>query len=278
MNQSPLPKLARAGKRKARCAFTLIELLVVIAIIAILAAMLLPTLSKAKLKAHAIKCQSNMKQLTVCWFMYAGDNRDYLVPNWVAWSGQSPPEAWVGGNVMRLPDATNVTFVRNSRLWTYNTSPGIYQCPALNGLAPVGVPALSLSRSVSMNGRMGGADPTDAAKFSLYPTDTLFGQSNPPLKKTTDILKPHPAMALVLIDESLKSVDDGFFLLAMGATASGWANAPTVRHAFGATLSFADGHSETWKWRGLRLEKVGNETLPAAERPDLRRLQATVGE
>jgi len=239
----------------AASGFTLIELLVVIAIIAILAAMLLPALAKSKDRAQGIRCVSNMKQLALGWTMYSGDNSERLVNNWVLTSGAAPPESWVGGNMQLSADATNLALIQNCKLFPYNPSAGIYQCPSIHPPTPAGAGLVPL-RTVSLNARMGAALPGDTSTAGTVNTFTVSG-AYPVFKKSTSIAGPAPVNALTFIEESINTIDDGIFFLQVAAGQTTWnSNSPTVRHSQGCSLSFADGHSEHWKWQNLAVDNT----------------------
>lgn len=260
------------SRNRAR-AFTLIELLVVIAIIAILAGMLLPALSRAKTKAQGITCVNNLKQLTLCWIMYAGDFDDRLIPNW-----PGSINGWVGGNVAAMPGATNLNEIRNGRLFKYNTSVAVYSDPAAI-IPPSTIPRNALRgqrlvRTYSLSGRMGGSDGRDGGPDTSW----VLGNRYPQYKKMGDIVNPAPSQALTFVDESKETIDDGYFAVkAPGATV--WQNSPTVRHGRAAAFGFADGHAEIYRWAVLNTDQgldVPIRRTGFDSSVDFRKLQATV--
>jgi len=257
-----------SDKTFVRSAFTLIELLVVIAIIAILAAMLLPALSKAKEKATSIGCLNNLKQLTVAAYLYGVDNKDAIVPNLVA-----DINAWVGGRVHELPGATNLADIRNSKLFPFNQAVGIYRCPA--DKFPVVGANVPRVRSFSLCGMMGLNSPD--ARQSVHPglMENL---------KFSSVKNPGPSLALFFVEEQSDpkdasrtgtSLEDGYFALNYrGNGPSLWRNVPASRHGPAGQFSFADGHVERRRWlesktsRLKGLDTIG--TVPADR--DLRRM------
>jgi prepilin-type N-terminal cleavage/methylation domain-containing protein/prepilin-type processing-associated H-X9-DG protein len=244
------------GRERGRCsfdrsgstkAFTLIELLVVIGIIAILAAMLLPTLSRAKEKAKGINCVSNMKQLTTAWMMYAGDYDDQLVTNTVDVNNHSWAAGWLDLGNPADTDNTNIFTIMSPQglLWPYSKSLALYVCPSDRNTVDINGSRYQLVRSVSMNQRMNGGD---------YGSAPLGQFTNP--HRLSAIRNPGPSDAFVFIDERADSINDGFFVVFMTDTGANTrlGNIPANYHNGCSSVSFADGHVEIHKWLDPRTE------------------------
>jgi prepilin-type N-terminal cleavage/methylation domain-containing protein/prepilin-type processing-associated H-X9-DG protein len=234
-----------------RRGFTLIELLVVIAIIAILAALLLPALTKAKLKAQGIHCLNNLRELQYGWIMYTHDNRDYLpgdkwqdeaahlsnAGNWI--TGWLTPQGSGPNNL----DNTNTTYLLDStysQLGPYVKSASVYKCVADSSLAVEGNATLPRVRSMSMNGWMGPNSPAWSSEPYIV------------FAKMSAIVVPGPANAIVFLDERSDSIDDGYF--AIDEVTPQLVNLPAGYHNGASGITFADGHSEIHKWRDGRTQ------------------------
>jgi prepilin-type N-terminal cleavage/methylation domain-containing protein/prepilin-type processing-associated H-X9-DG protein len=212
--------------------FTLIELLVVIAIIAVLMAILMPALNRVREQGKRAVCLSNMKQLTLAWILYADENDDVLVNGAIgysnrnmSWGNHTGEIAWV--DAFSTDEEVAKQGIMDGALWPYIKDLKLYRCPT---------------------GRRGEAL-TYAIMFSMNsvnhpPTQGVKGAH---IKKRSEIYNPAPAYRLVFIDEGWMTPD----AFAVNYDTEAWWDDPPVRHGDGTTISFADGHSDHWKWKGI---------------------------
>ena len=227
------PPRSSVRAQRVRDGFTLIEVLVVIAIIAVLAALLLPALDKAKARGKQIACLNHLKQLALCSQMYAADNNGRLVENLPM---PQNANSWVTGNLRIPDDGTNRVLLQRAKFFPYASQTEIYRCPAdasrIGGVPPV--------RSYAMNSWMGSRHMESYSRqdFRTFVRDSETAAAG-------------SATLWVIADEHEASIDDGWFLVTMDDSRP-FASFPATRHQNGYGLNFADGHTEVFKLRDAK--------------------------
>ena len=242
--------------------FTLIELLVVIAIIALLMAILMPALQRAREQGRRAVCLNHLKTLTLGWMMYADENDDRIVNGEAYWNPTGAPAApvptsgphkgepyWVGNDCAsgfaqgeQRPLDIQMQAIRVGALFPYCGAEKVYQCPTgIRG------EMRTYSTGYGMNGCF------DATGTYIGNRGVRVGRTVLMVKKRLEINVPAPAYRLVFLDEGQISPDS----YAIHYVTPRWWDPPFVRHGDGTNVSFADGHSGYWKYRGAETIRVG---------------------
>jgi len=256
---------SRSESATLRGAFTLIELLVVIGVIAILAGLLLPVLSKGKSRAQTVDCIDHLRQLQLCFHMYAHDNDNTLVLNnfvyFVTMGTTIQPtlgedkDSWCHSVAPFDPNPVSST---NSLLFDYNRNPAIYHCAADTSTVN-GQPGKLRNRSFNMSN-----------SINMEQADHFT--------KESEIRSP--STLFVFIDTDADEITDPTFgVIALGDYFQNyWLDIPADRHnTRGANITFADGHVETWKWKSPKGGRIaGSATVSTDDLEDLRRLQQCI--
>jgi prepilin-type N-terminal cleavage/methylation domain-containing protein/prepilin-type processing-associated H-X9-DG protein len=257
-------------RRRSEPGFTLIELLVVIAIIAILAALLLPALTRAKQKAQGIACMNDLRQVMIGWKLYANDNSGNFPVNGGLGPGKGSDNwptsfgfaNWVAGRESYAGSIDNTNWAllidaRYSQLAAYLTNPKLYKCPAdqSQSFGRTGGPRV---RTYSMNQAVGCLPATGSPPYGQLTENNLNNLGEPPgghwqtFAKESQLVGLGPADLWVLLDEDPDSTDDGGFAFVMPVPPSNipteWYNMPSKLHGNACAFSFADGHSEIHRW------------------------------
>ena len=250
-------------------AFTLVELLVVIAIIALLAGLLLPSLSRARQSGQATACANNLRQLQLASLSYAQDHADGLPPNnftFVVGDTNAPAltnQSWAPGDVTR---DTTPAVLETGVLHPYLQSTAVFRCPA--------------DRTRIFSPERGQPVPrTRSYNLSVWLNCELEWRS---VRTVAEASRPSPSQVFAYIDTHERGIVDATFGITQndgGFYSDRWIDQPADRHNRGANLSFVDGHVEKWRWKAPKIfVEWGQDPRPDGDLDDLRRLQSNLPE
>jgi prepilin-type N-terminal cleavage/methylation domain-containing protein/prepilin-type processing-associated H-X9-DG protein len=236
-------KVENAIMRKGK-GFTLIELLVVIAIIAILMAILIPALNRAREQGKRAVCLNNLRQLTLAWILYADDNDDKIVNGLAGDTTRAGELPWMlrdcaGNKGLSFEEVKKA--IQGGALFLYTKNIKLYRCPI--------------------------AYRTEWSTYNIV--DAMNGQSfdgGPIIKRRMQIKRPGERS--VFVEDTGATSEGGWTVY---YTMNAWRDEPPLRHGNGANWSFADGHSEYWKWKNPDTRKwnASNESAwKGMVRPD----------
>ncbi|MCX6929372.1 MAG: prepilin-type N-terminal cleavage/methylation domain-containing protein [Verrucomicrobia bacterium] len=287
MKRINLPHRTNAGQTSR--GFTLIELLVVIAIIAILAALLLPALGKAKLKAQGVACFNNHKQLALAWRMYADDNMERLVYASTANNAARPPSAdpgdpdnyaWSGAH-MDFDGANRANWdpaydMAKRPLWPYLKNKAVFKCPADRSVVTFGNATYPRVLTMSMNLYVGGFAPMKGSG-TLAGNNGGWAFADPYMIYSKLGAITVPTKIFVFLDMREDRVNWSNFMMDMTGYAppdpskyTFTSDLPGMYHNRAAGFSFADGHSEMQKWKDPRTTpplQTGGDPLAVSSTP-----------
>ena len=247
-----------ARKIKAEQGFTLIELLVVIAIVALLISIIVPSLNIARQKASSMACMSNVRHLSLGWYMYQQDHNGDMVSarmNGQPRSGGRVP-GWVNqpydsaGNLLSrtqespaVTDEDEIRGIRDGALFPYVEDPGAYNCPS--------------DRVISVH------DGTERFRPYTIASGLASDHSERELYNFNNMRSPSTKFTFLEVAEQRNYVQ-GMFVLGTpiwsGGNYSVWWNPVAINHGDASTMGYADGHAETRRWRERhtfeRIEKL----------------------
>jgi len=244
---------------RRRRAFTLVELLVVIGIMAVLIAMLLPALNRAREQSRRIRCLSNMRQLTIAWSMYANDSKGRICGANTPVIGTDPKEFnWVTVDTNGMDTLASL---QAGMLYKYVNTAEVYHCPSIDYI-----------RSYSLNSLLLGEGPEDQNTGKIY-------------KHLSEIRKPHATFVFIEEWDPRKYLINSFMVLPYAAPGTPakynidqWVDIPAPQHGRVGLLSFADGHAIMWPWSDpMTWKRNGQFNTVTPNNPDLRDLQGWRG-